>query len=624
MKTYTVIFLALFMPLALHAGELKDVKSTIRAVTVYRQGAQVERALNVSLPKGKTDIYVTNLSSKIDERSIRATAGNGQVMIVSVNFSVDYLNKQEADKEVETLVGHLQQIVDSSAMYTAMRGVYQAEKEMILANKSIGGSNTGVSVEELKANAAFFRERLAEIEMALHRNSLQQKQWMTRQQAIRQQLQTLNAQQNQPTGTVKLSVSAGQAVSADMVLTYVIDDARWVPAYDVRISDVDSPLSLFYKAQIQQNTGEEWNSVALTLSTGNPSLNNTKPDLQTYFLTFNNYYATANSIGQAARGMLSGRVIGDDGEPLPGALVSIKGTNAGTVAGADGKYSLSLPINAQMAVYSFIGYKQKELPISSSVMNVTLEEDAQLLEEVVVVGYGSISDDLQGRVAGVNAGSRNAKAVKVAIPLAIRQQQVSTEFKIDIPYTIPTDNQPYDVTMIEYTIPAAYRYSCVPKLSPDVFLIARIPDVSEYSLQNGEASLFFRGVYQGSTYIDAKAMDDTLSLSVGRDKDIAVERKIRKDYQQRRTVGSNVREQKAWDITVKNNKPIPVKITVEDQYPVSKDSDIKVEDVQHNRAKADTDTGKLTWDLTMQPRGTENIGVSYTVRYPKGRNVVVD
>lgn len=594
------------------------MKSTIKAVTVYRQGAQIERTFNVSLPGGKTDIYVTNLSSKIDERSIRATSGNGQVMIVSVNFSVDYLNKQEVDKEVETLVRQFQQIVDSSAMYAAMNGVYQAEKEMILANKSIGGSNTGVSVEELKANAAFFRERLAEIEMALHRNSLRQKQWTTRQQAIQRQLHTLNAQQNQPTGTVKLSVSAGQAVSADMILTYVIDDARWVPAYDVRISDVDSPLSLFYKAQIQQNTGEEWNSVALTLSTGNPSLNNTKPDLQTYFLTFNNYYVPAvRGTGTVNRGMLSGRVIGDDGEPLIGVSVVIDETSTGTATDLDGKYSLTLPANAQMVGFSYIGYASKKLPISSSVMNVTLNEDAQLLDEVVVVGYGVKRDMEYSRAAA-------PKAAKTVVPLAIQQQQVSTEFKIDIPYTIPTDNQPYDVTMIEYAIPAAYRYSCVPKLSSDVFLIARIPEVSEYSLQNGEVSLFFRGVYQGKTYIDAKAMDDTLSLSVGRDKDIAVERKIRKDYQQRRTVGSNVREQKAWDITVKNNKPIPVQITVEDQYPVSKDSDIKVEDVQHNRAKADTDTGKLTWDLTMQPRGTENIGVSYTVRYPKGRNVVVD
>ena len=219
---------------------------------------------------------------------------------------------------------------------------------------------------------------------------------------------------------------------------------------------------------------------------------------------------------------------------------------------------------------------------------------------------------------------RAPKQATQHVPLAIQQQQVSTEFKIDIPYNIPSDNKPYDVTMIEYQIPANYQYSCVPKLSADVFLMAQIPDWTDYNLQNGEANLFFQGVYQGRTYIDVRAMEDTLSLSIGRDKDIIVERKIKKDYQSRRTVGSNIREQKTWELTVKNNKNIPVYINVEDQYPISKDSDIKVEDLQHPRAKVNTDNGQLVWNLQMKPKSIEQLILSYTVRYPKNRKVLIN
>ena len=617
MKTF-IYMLSFCISITLYAGEIKDVKSNIKHVTVYRQGVQVERSLNVSLPKGKTDIYITGLSSKIDERSIQVTAGN-QVTILSVNFTIDYLNQQTVSKEVEQLTAQRKQITDSIEMVGKLNQVYQQEKEMILANKSIGGNN-GVSTTELRETASFFRERLSEIELMLYNNKLSVERMTFRANTIVRQLQTLNAQLNQPTGALKVTVSSEQAVNTGIAVTYLINDARWIPIYDIRIRDVDSPLNLFYKARIFQNTDEDWTNVQLTLSTGNPSLNNTKPDLQTYFLTFNNYYAPVT--GQAVnRGMLSGRVIDETGQPMPGASVVVKGTTVGTTTDIDGKYNLSLPENAQMVSYSFIGYKSVELPISGSVMNVTLNEDAQMIEEVVIVAFGAQKKE---SLAGENLKVRGVAQETQHIPLAVQQQQVSTEFKIDIPYSIPSDNQPYDVTMIEYQIPANYQYSCVPKLSSDVFLMAQIPDWTEYNLQNGEANLFFQGVYQGKTYIDTRAMEDTLSLSIGRDKDIVVERKIKKDYQSKRTVGSNIREQKTWEITVKNNKNIPVRIIVEDQYPISKDSDIKVEDLQHRGAKADTDRGQLVWDLQIQPKGIENLNLSYTVRYPKNKKVLIN
>ena len=622
MKTYVPALLALSLSASLHAGDLKDVKSEIKHVTVYRQGAQVERSLNVSLPKGKSDIYITGLSSKIDERTLQMTAGN-QVMIVSVNFSIDYLNQQNVSKEVEQLSAKHKQIADSIEMTGKLDQVYQQEKEMILANKSIGGNN-GVSVSELKQTASFFRERMSEIEMTLYGDKLKVERMTLRANAIARQLQTLNAQLNQPTGTVKATVSAEQPVTAGMSLTYIIKDARWIPVYDIRIRDVDSPLNLFYKAQVSQNTDEDWTNVKLTLSTGNPSLNNTRPDLQTYFLTFNNYYAPAPAVEETVnRNMLSGRVIAESGEPLAGASVIIKGTDTGTVTDRDGKYNLKLPVNAQMVSYSYLGYTTKDLPISANVINVTLVESAVMMDEVVVIGYGSDSESrLTGRVSGMN--TKTLKQTTEYVPLAIQQQQVSTEFKIEIPYTIPSDNKPYDVTMIEYQIPANYQYSSVPKLSSDVFLMAQIPDWTDYNLQNGEANLFFQGVYQGKTYIDVRAMEDTLKLSIGKDKDIVVERKIKKNYQSKRTIGASVREQKTWEITVKNNKNIPVRITLEDQYPVSKDSEIKVEDLQYSGAKVNADKGQLVWDLQMNPKGIEQLNVSYTVRYPKNRKVLVD
>lgn len=86
---------------------------------------------------------------------------------------------------------------------------------------------------------------------------------------------------------------------------------------------------------------------------------------------------------------IKGTVVDAIGEPLIGVNVSVKGTTIGTITDVDGKYTLEVP-NSGTLVFSFIGYKTIEIPIGSqSVINQTLNEDTQNIDEVVVVGYGT-------------------------------------------------------------------------------------------------------------------------------------------------------------------------------------------------------------------------------------------
>ncbi|MBO4371393.1 MAG: carboxypeptidase-like regulatory domain-containing protein, partial [Bacteroidales bacterium] len=85
---------------------------------------------------------------------------------------------------------------------------------------------------------------------------------------------------------------------------------------------------------------------------------------------------------------ISGTVTDPNGEPLPGVTVIVQGTNIGTITDLDGKYSISVPQNATL-VFSFIGYTNSVIQVGSgSTFNVSMEEDSQQLEEVVIVGYG--------------------------------------------------------------------------------------------------------------------------------------------------------------------------------------------------------------------------------------------
>lgn len=99
--------------------------------------------------------------------------------------------------------------------------------------------------------------------------------------------------------------------------------------------------------------------------------------------------SAVSSYGQEGSKVLSGTVRGLDQAPIPGVTVTVKGTTVGTVTDIEGNYSLSVPQGAEILSFSFIGMTTQEVPIGNqSRIDVTLEEDTEDLEEIVVVGYG--------------------------------------------------------------------------------------------------------------------------------------------------------------------------------------------------------------------------------------------
>jgi TonB-linked SusC/RagA family outer membrane protein len=110
------------------------------------------------------------------------------------------------------------------------------------------------------------------------------------------------------------------------------------------------------------------------------------------------------------KGKVSSR---DDGAPLPGVTVRIKGSNTGTVSGIDGKYSLSVPAGRSVLVFSFVGYVEQEVSIGKNeVVTVSLLSDKRALDEVVVVGYGTRQiKDLTGSQSSVKGNRISAEPI---------------------------------------------------------------------------------------------------------------------------------------------------------------------------------------------------------------------
>jgi len=121
-------------------------------------------------------------------------------------------------------------------------------------------------------------------------------------------------------------------------------------------------------------------------------------------LMFFSLLLMAGSLAMAQTVQISGTVTGsEDGLPLPGVNVTVKGTTLGAITGNDGKYTLSAPAGSQALVFSFIGFITQEVPIEGrTVVDVVLESQLTGLDEVVVVGYGTQrKSEITGSISSV-------------------------------------------------------------------------------------------------------------------------------------------------------------------------------------------------------------------------------
>src|SRR5690606_33383559 len=154
------------------------------------------------------------------------------------------------------------------------------------------------------------------------------------------------------------------------------------------------------------------------------------------------------------------------------------------------------------------------------------------------------------------------------------------EIEVEDPYTIQSNGEKLVVELKQYDIAAEYQYYAVPKIDKDAFLMARIVSWDQYNLLEGEANLYFEDAYVGRSLLNAKALTDTLSISLGRDKNIVIGRVKVDQYTQKRFIGSNRTESRGFRIVAKNKKSQPVKLTLFDQVPVSVNHDITVKVIE--------------------------------------------
>lgn len=236
------------------------------------------------------------------------------------------------------------------------------------------------------------------------------------------------------------------------------------------------------------------------------------------------------------------------------------------------------------------------------------DSDKSELKEVVVTAYATKTK---------NIGKESLSSISNYT--TVNENQLNISFDIDIPYDILSNGKAHSVALKEIKIPAIFKYYAAPRVEKEAFLMAEIVEYSKYNLLKGEANIIFEGMYVGKTQINPSQTSDTLSLSMGRDKKISINREKVADKSGTKFLSAKKEQTFTYDITVRNNKKESAKLLLKDQYPLSTDKEIEIELLQNDGAKVNTETGILTWDLDLKPNETKKIRISYRVKYPKDK-----
>ena len=277
-----------------------DIQAPISQVTVFSDRAQITRRAFVPLEGGAQDLIIAGLPANLDENSLRA-AGSGTV-------AVKILGVESKQRPLEKTPHQTTRDLQEELQKTTDEGVALHKRDEVLEQRES-------TVRELSDSAANrFAKALAEGKTSLENAAqmldfvqsqqqnineqraaldIEKRANAERQTMLQNRLQQLHGARRASENCVTIAVESAGAGEFELEVVYTVSGARWQPLYDARVQLLvpaspdgllEGKLQLGYLAKITQNTGEDWNDVALTLSTAQPNLGTLPPKLEPLYV----------------------------------------------------------------------------------------------------------------------------------------------------------------------------------------------------------------------------------------------------------------------------------------------------------------------------------------------------
>lgn len=384
-------------------GALADtlsVQSDIHTVTIYKQGALVNRKGHVKVPAGVTVVKMPMLSPVFNQKTLQVGISNTDIKLGKVDTQIEMPNRKEISQTSDSLGKLSKMYEDSISLIQYFNSVLDHERSILLSNDNIGGKK-GFNDAQLSGVAAYLRKDLDEIVDLQMNYAKKQKQYELEAQTIGQQIKILDERSMAPKGAVYISLVAEAPAETEIDLSYIVEDANWTPFYELKIAEDKPMMEVSKKVIVHQNSKEDWNDVKLTVTKTNPSESNSKPELKRYTVP----KSTRQRTNTTSSGKNMVKVMGnvrDSRGGIPGVMVRAK-SNQTTQTDESGFYQILVPENTEL---TFTHASHKEVTLSADkgnmqVLNVTMVENSMNIYGRGVKVKGRVSDN-QGPLPGAD------------------------------------------------------------------------------------------------------------------------------------------------------------------------------------------------------------------------------
>src|SRR4051812_21695297 len=286
--TTSLVVLAAFAAMPASAADV-DASSAVDAVTVYPDGASVIRVITLDLPSGDSTLVAKDFPLTLDPSSLRVEGEGGAKLTIGAIDTrpprpAPPVNLPELDKRIEALKDERANLAGAINAATARRKF--AERFAETSPAGIGDKGEARPIAEWRAAFVAVGEEVASADTAI-RDAERKQRELDREIA---RLEQDRAQKPPSKMEVRIELATTAATKATLRVTYAVRNARWAPLYDARLDtgarDRKPALELVRRAEITQNTGEDWSDVALAVSTVRTARGGRAPDLNSLIVQY--------------------------------------------------------------------------------------------------------------------------------------------------------------------------------------------------------------------------------------------------------------------------------------------------------------------------------------------------
>jgi hypothetical protein len=401
-------------------------------------------------------------------------------------------------------------------------------------------------------------------------------------------------------------VDKGEAAGGKVRLNYLVGAATWRPQYRFRAGADKDPIQLEYLAAVEQQTGEDWPGADMTLSTAQPQLNATPPEL------------LALDIAVIGRGMVATNPQGQPGQAQGQQGQGQQGMSMGMGGMGGGMGSMSQQFRAQSSALR--KKAQQELIGNNTRVGGDYINEAAALEQ---------ADELLARKDDRDLDEpQRAGAPDAATPA---HEGPSVTYHLRAKLTVPSRNDQQLIEVARIEVRPDYYSKAVPVLTPHVYRLADLVNRSTYVLLPGEATMYVGSDFVGRMDLPLVAVGERYTVGFGVDPQLQAGRQLVK--KSRSVQGGNQVHSYEYRITVSSYKSEPVKLQVWDRLPRAEAEAVAVSLVEPTPNLSEDATYRrqgrpdnlLRWDLTVEPgtNGEKAATIAYQFKLEYARDVAI-